>query len=592
MVRRAARGWVKVVVTGSSGGAWSWRRRWVGIGRCRCGRSQRGAGQPPGREPAAPQRRRRRVTGHSRPRRSVPMPTPCRIEVSHSRYADWCSARQARWRSRCRSRLGHDDHDQQVERRPRRGRARRARRYAVNGTTACHQRMSTNSSTTAVTTCDGHASGRRAARGCGGRPGSRTAARAVPAGRRGRAHPSTVVTVSSTSATTPVPRLRYQRTGSSVMTPSAAGRRRLRARLAVVTTRPRRRLRAGRPRPGREPARGPRRPGPPPRWLAVLAATQVGPVAVTVRHTSSAGRPVRGSSRWWRATPPWLHRRTRVLEVARPPCVRSDPLAARCRPGRSDTAIVPGLAVGGGDPDVAAHADQRRLAELGLDRGSRSGRPPTPCRWSRGPGRCPPGPGSRRVGSSRIRARRRSAARRRRSGRRGARSRSAGESGAEVAVVAQLHEGPAEQRVDQSVGAARPPRRRRRPRRPAAGRRRPSDPAPRWPGSGRSRRGTGCRWRRRRRPPPRRARRAAASAVGAAYGQEQVGARTRRARAWVRHGGHDPLLGAGAPACGSGRRGPEDPDGPDDPDGPLTSPEEPDEPRGHRAGRRCRPGRG
>src|SRR6185312_2877372 len=58
--------------------------------------------------------------------------------------------------------------------------------------------------------------------------------------------------------------------------------------------------------------------------LAVFAPTQLAAVTVTVRQTGSAGRPVRGSSTWWKAVPPRRQRRTAVLDVARPPpCIRT-----------------------------------------------------------------------------------------------------------------------------------------------------------------------------------------------------------------------------------------------------------------------------
>jgi hypothetical protein len=49
--------------------------------------------------------------------------------------------------------------------------------------------------------------------------------------------------------------------------------------------------------------------------LAMFASTQEAAATVTVRHALSAGRPVAGSMRWC-ASP---HRRTVVLDVARPP---------------------------------------------------------------------------------------------------------------------------------------------------------------------------------------------------------------------------------------------------------------------------------
>ena len=56
--------------------------------------------------------------------------------------------------------------------------------------------------------------------------------------------------------------------------------------------------------------------------LAMLASRQVAAVTLAVRHGLATGRPVAGSSRWCADPPSVSHRRTVVLEVARPP-VRS-----------------------------------------------------------------------------------------------------------------------------------------------------------------------------------------------------------------------------------------------------------------------------
>ncbi|HZY00718.1 MAG TPA: hypothetical protein VFE92_14675 [Dermatophilaceae bacterium] len=50
--------------------------------------------------------------------------------------------------------------------------------------------------------------------------------------------------------------------------------------------------------------------------VAVFAARQVAPAAVTVRHRPLVGSPVRGSIRWCRMTPSRIHRLAAVLEVA------------------------------------------------------------------------------------------------------------------------------------------------------------------------------------------------------------------------------------------------------------------------------------
>ena len=92
--------------------------------------------------------------------------------------------------------------------------------------------------------------------------------------------------------------------------------------------------------------------------LAVLAATQVRAATVTVRHGPSAGRPVRGSTRWCRSVPSTVHRRARVDEVASPPSYvrRLSPVASSGsrRGGR------PAEPADGGQ--VAADGDERRAA--------------------------------------------------------------------------------------------------------------------------------------------------------------------------------------------------------------------------------------
>ena len=73
------------------------------------------------------------------------------------------------------------------------------------------------------------------------------------------------------------------------------------------------------------------------------------------------GAPVRGSSRWWYDAAR-RQRRTRVLEVARPPC--SSQTVSPGSPGRSETATAHGSAVGTGDREVTADADQRAAGQL------------------------------------------------------------------------------------------------------------------------------------------------------------------------------------------------------------------------------------
>src|SRR6202795_3834016 len=52
---------------------------------------------------------------------------------------------------------------------------------------------------------------------------------------------------------------------------------------------------------------------------AAFAAAHDGAATVAVRHTGRAGAPVAGSTTWWRVSAPRVHRRTVVLDVARPP---------------------------------------------------------------------------------------------------------------------------------------------------------------------------------------------------------------------------------------------------------------------------------
>ena len=52
---------------------------------------------------------------------------------------------------------------------------------------------------------------------------------------------------------------------------------------------------------------------------AMLASTHVPATTVAVRHGPLLGSPVAGSMMWCSATPPLVHLRTVVLEVAIPP---------------------------------------------------------------------------------------------------------------------------------------------------------------------------------------------------------------------------------------------------------------------------------
>ena len=190
---------------------------------------------------------------------------------------------------------------------------------------------------------------------------------------------------------------------------------------------------------------------------AVLAATQVAPVAVTVRHTPATGWPVRGSSRWWRRTPcrrPAPHLRAGGGQAA---AVERDQgldrvagaLGDRDRPRRLQRP-----AVGAGEREVAADADHRRPGEPGGEaRRDQVGRPGLAGRAQvqRGAGRDPERPvGVEAHLAPGVRARRGDR------GGRGDRSRrlvvgALGEPGV-VPVVAELHQRPAEQRVHQPVG--------------------------------------------------------------------------------------------------------------------------------------------
>jgi hypothetical protein len=53
--------------------------------------------------------------------------------------------------------------------------------------------------------------------------------------------------------------------------------------------------------------------------VAVFASTHRAAATETVRQTSAAGPPDCGSITWWTGTPPRIHRRVLVLDVASPP---------------------------------------------------------------------------------------------------------------------------------------------------------------------------------------------------------------------------------------------------------------------------------
>ena len=105
-----------------------------------------------------------------------------------------------------------------------------------------------------------------------------------------------------------------------------------------------------------------------------------------------------------------------------------------------------------GDPHVPAQADQRRHAELPLERGRRPGRPPRPSRSSRGPVRCPAGPAAAVAVEPDVAPRVQVAVV---DPRQVDRRRWPRASSLEVAVVAELHQRAAQQRIDQAVGRPR-----------------------------------------------------------------------------------------------------------------------------------------
>ena len=103
--------------------------------------------------------------------------------------------------------------------------------------------------------------------------------------------------------------------------------------------------------------------------LAAFASTHVAAATLAVLQISGAGCPVRGSTMWWRSTPPLRHRRIVVLEVARPPSRK-----AIFGPSPSQVAMVVAHAYRPAarrrvarDRDVAAEADQDAAPRLRSD---------------------------------------------------------------------------------------------------------------------------------------------------------------------------------------------------------------------------------
>ena len=296
------------------------------------------------------------------------MPTPWLSASAHIGQASRCSSRQVRGPIRCRSALVTATTSSRSS-----GDGAEAQPERLVGRADRHERLPPGDVDVLVdhrgddVRAEQHEREQRevAVQGLGDEPGY--AARRAAAGREQRRAPA--VRLSRTSVTAPLPRLRYQRNGPSIIRPPS---RPWRPAASAPT---------GRTRPSAPTSRAVT-----PRWasqgsasapsttaavLAVLAATHVGPVAVTVRQYGVTGRPVRGSSRWCRTTPPRRQRRTVVLEVASPPEVSSTTHSGRtcASAGCSAIATLHGPAVRGGDPQVTAQADQGRPAELLLERG-------------------------------------------------------------------------------------------------------------------------------------------------------------------------------------------------------------------------------
>ncbi len=151
-------------------------------------------------------------------------------------------------------------------------------------------------------------------------------------GQRGELHPfqvktpSATVPVSRTSATRPVPRVRYQSACPDIAaSPPLRGRRDPRPRMSssaghppTVTTSPERRTRrAGSPARPASSAPTPRAGWP--RWTPCWRPRRSPRPRSPCARPRSAGRPVRGSIRWCSSSPPRCQRRRTMLDVARPP---------------------------------------------------------------------------------------------------------------------------------------------------------------------------------------------------------------------------------------------------------------------------------
>ena len=100
---------------------------------------------------------------------------------------------------------------------------------------------------------------------------------------------------------------------------------------------------------------------------AALASTHVAAATLTVRQYSGAGAPVAGSTMWWTSTRPAFHRRTVVLEVARPPARIATICPPLSRLWSSPTWMGQPSGRRAADGDVASEADEDVTAGGGLD---------------------------------------------------------------------------------------------------------------------------------------------------------------------------------------------------------------------------------
>ena len=141
--------------------------------------------------------------------------------------------------------------------------------------------------------------------------------------RRTSRTPRTIASVSSSSATAPVERVRYQYASARRRPAEAHAAERLcvcrrSGHPPTAVTSPARRpaARAVRVRPASAGAA-------PERIIAAVeamfASVQLAAATLTVLQVSCTGAPVSGSMMWCIVRPAWLQRRTEVLDVARPP---------------------------------------------------------------------------------------------------------------------------------------------------------------------------------------------------------------------------------------------------------------------------------